>query len=150
MDEKILGEIQKHFKQEVIEFDWEPIRRQPKRFAILYPIIGYLVSLLSVIFMGLGIFMWLFLIAGSILFFGGIYCANGIIGEFKKLKIEKRKKMAVIVDLEKCTGCGTCEEGCPVEAIKVENGKAVVDQEACVDCGTCIEECPEKAIREWA
>jgi NAD-dependent dihydropyrimidine dehydrogenase PreA subunit len=27
--------------------------------------------------------------------------------------------MAVIVDLEKCTGCGTCEEECPVEAIKV-------------------------------
>jgi NAD-dependent dihydropyrimidine dehydrogenase PreA subunit len=25
--------------------------------------------------------------------------------------------MAAIVDLEKCTGCGTCEEGCPVEAI---------------------------------
>ncbi|HUL36930.1 MAG TPA: 4Fe-4S binding protein [Thermodesulfobacteriota bacterium] len=23
--------------------------------------------------------------------------------------------MAVIVDLEKCTGCGTCEEGCPAE-----------------------------------
>ena len=43
--------------------------------------------------------------------------------------------MAVIVDLEKCTGCGTCEEGCPVEAIKVENDKAVVDAETCVDCG---------------
>ena len=35
--------------------------------------------------------------------------------------------MAVIIDQEKCTGCGTCEEGCPVEAIKVENEKAVVD-----------------------
>jgi len=58
------------------------------------------------------------------------------------------KKMAVIIDLEKCTGCGTCEEGCPVEAIKVENEKAVVDNETCVDCGTCIEECPEKAISE--
>jgi len=56
--------------------------------------------------------------------------------------------MAVIVDLEKCTGCGTCEEGCPVEAIKVEDGKANVDAETCVDCGTCIEECPEKAISE--
>jgi NAD-dependent dihydropyrimidine dehydrogenase PreA subunit len=56
--------------------------------------------------------------------------------------------MAVIVDLEKCTGCKTCEEGCPVEAIKVENEKAVVDAETCVDCGTCIEECPEKAISE--
>ncbi len=56
--------------------------------------------------------------------------------------------MAVIVDQEKCTGCGTCVEACPVEAIKVENDKAIVDEEACVDCGTCIEECPEKAIRE--
>jgi len=58
--------------------------------------------------------------------------------------------MAVIVDHEKCTGCATCEEGCPVEAIKVENGKALVDAETCVDCGTCIEECPEKAISERA
>jgi len=36
--------------------------------------------------MGLGVFMWLFLIAGGILFFGGIFCANGIIGEYKKEK----------------------------------------------------------------
>ncbi len=56
--------------------------------------------------------------------------------------------MAVVVDLEKCTGCGTCEEVCPVEAIKVEDKKAVVDAETCVDCGTCIDECPEKAITE--
>ena len=58
--------------------------------------------------------------------------------------------MAVIIDLEKCTGCGTCAEGCLVEAIKVENEKAVVDKETCVDCGTCIDECPEKAIAEGA
>jgi Fe-S-cluster-containing hydrogenase component 2 len=56
--------------------------------------------------------------------------------------------MAVIVDQEKCTGCGTCEEVCPVEAINVESDKAVVDEETCVDCGSCIEECPEKAISE--
>jgi NAD-dependent dihydropyrimidine dehydrogenase PreA subunit len=58
--------------------------------------------------------------------------------------------MAVIVDIEKCTGCGTCQEMCPVEAIAVENEKAVVDAESCVDCGTCIEECKEKAISEGA
>ena len=58
--------------------------------------------------------------------------------------------MAVIIDLEKCTGCGTYAEGCPVEAIKVENEKAVVDDETCVDCATCIGECPEKAISEGA
>jgi hypothetical protein len=33
--------------------------------------------------------MWLFLIAGFILFFGGIFCANGIIGEYKKIKTQK-------------------------------------------------------------
>ena len=53
--------------------------------------------------------------------------------------------MAVNVDKEKCTGCGTCEETCPVEAIKV-NEKAEVDEENCIDCGACVDECPEGAL----
>jgi hypothetical protein len=86
MEPKILEEIQKHFKRGVIDFDWEPVRKQPKRYGILYPIIGYFISLLAITLMGLGVFMWLFLIAGSILFFGGMFCANGIIGEYGKIK----------------------------------------------------------------
>jgi uncharacterized membrane protein len=84
MEPKVLEEIRKHFKQEVTEFDWEPIRKQPKRYGILYPIIGYIVSLLAVCLMGPGVFMWLFLIAGSIIFFGGIFCANGVINEYRQ------------------------------------------------------------------
>lgn len=86
MEPKILEEIRKHFKQEVIQFDWEPVRKQPKRYGILYPITGYIISLLAVILMRLGVFMWLFLIAGSIFFFGGIFCVNGIIGEYREMK----------------------------------------------------------------
>ncbi len=82
MEPKILEEIRKHLRHEVIDFDWEPVRKQPKRYGILYPIIGYLVSLIAISLMRIGVFMWLFLIAGAILFFGGIYCANGIIGEY--------------------------------------------------------------------
>jgi hypothetical protein len=89
MEPKVFEEIGKHYKQEVINFDWEPVRKQPKRFAVLYPIIGYIISLLAIILIGLGVFMWLFLIGGGVLFFGGIYCANGIIGEYKKIKIQK-------------------------------------------------------------
>ena len=56
--------------------------------------------------------------------------------------------MAVKVDLEKCTGCGTCEEICPVEAIKVENEKAKVDEEQCVDCGTGVDDV-RKMLYHW-
>ena len=86
MEPKILEEIRSHLKHEVIEFDWKPVRKQPKRYGILYPIMGYIISLLAIILMGIGVFVWLFLIAGSILFFGGIFCANGIIGEYRKIR----------------------------------------------------------------
>ena len=54
--------------------------------------------------------------------------------------------MAVQVDVEKCTGCGTCADVCPVEAITVTDGKAEVNEDECVDCGTCVEEYPEGAL----
>lgn len=53
--------------------------------------------------------------------------------------------MAAIVDKEKCTGCGTCVDTCPVEAITVED-KAVIDKENCIECGVCVDGCPEEAI----
>jgi hypothetical protein len=86
MEVKILEEVQKHYKQEVIDFNWEPVRNNPKRYGVLYPIIGYFVSLIAIRFMSLGVFMWLFLIGGVILFFGGIYCVNGIVGEHRGTK----------------------------------------------------------------
>ncbi len=54
--------------------------------------------------------------------------------------------MAAKIDLEKCTGCESCVESCPVDAITVENDKAKVDEEACIDCSTCVDECPSEAI----
>jgi hypothetical protein len=86
MEPRILEEIRTHYKQDIIDFDWEPVRNRPKRYGVLYPIIGYIVSLLAIVFMRLGVFMWLFLIGGLILFFGGIFCANGMIGEYSKIK----------------------------------------------------------------
>jgi len=86
MEPRILEEIRTHYKQDIIDFDWEPVRKQPKRYGMLCPILGYIVSLLAIILMGFGVFMWLFLIGGLILFLCGNFCANGIIGEYSKIK----------------------------------------------------------------
>lgn len=54
--------------------------------------------------------------------------------------------MAAEIDKEKCTGCISCADVCPAEAITFEEGKAVVDEEECLDCGLCVRECPTSAI----
>lgn len=65
----------------------------------------------------------------------------------KQLTKEEEKNMAAVVDKEKCAGCGTCVDGCPVEAIKIVDDKAVVDKDTCVGCGACVDACPCEAIR---
>jgi len=51
------------------------------------------------------------------------------------------------VTTEKCTGCGSCTDVCPTEAIGIEQGKAEISIE-CTDCGACTRVCPEGAIRK--
>jgi len=43
--------------------------------------------------------------------------------------------MPAKINKEECTGCGTCVEECPVEAIIIDEneGYAVVDEDECVD-----------------
>jgi len=53
----------------------------------------------------------------------------------------------IYVDGEKCTGCGTCEDVCPVEAVRVsDDGVARIDQDRCNECEACVEACPNEAI----
>lgn len=51
----------------------------------------------------------------------------------------------LIVDKEKCIGCGVCVENCPFGAITVEDGLAVVN-DSCTLCGACVENCEPGAL----
>ncbi|MBA4417587.1 MAG: ferredoxin [Syntrophus sp. (in: bacteria)] len=52
---------------------------------------------------------------------------------------------SVTLDYDKCKGCTNCIKHCPVEAIRVHEGKAKIIQERCIDCGECIRACPNHA-----
>ena len=54
--------------------------------------------------------------------------------------------MPAKVDAELCTGCESCVDECPSEAIKMDNSKAQIDEDACIDCGVCVDACPVEAI----
>jgi electron transfer flavoprotein alpha subunit len=53
--------------------------------------------------------------------------------------------MSIIVQLDKCTGCETCLESCPFDAIEIKDEKAVIN-EYCNACMACLSTCPEGAI----
>jgi len=75
-------------------------------------------------------------------------CCEGL---SRFLKIPNPGKMMITnyyaeVDAEYCTGCKTCIEICPMEAINLINDIAKIKQKRCIGCGNCVAHCPSDAI----
>ena len=52
------------------------------------------------------------------------------------------------VDEDECTGCGACEEICPMDAIEIDEEKALafINLDRCIGCGLCVTVCEFDAM----
>jgi uncharacterized Fe-S center protein len=68
----------------------------------------------------------------------------------RKGKLQQHSGSKLVIDEERCTGCGTCAESCPEDAIArgASAGEAcVIDEARCIGCGECLAVCRDEAVR---
>lgn len=54
---------------------------------------------------------------------------------------------SVIVDQEKCVGCGQCVDICPAEVYEMSDGHSEpVNYTECLGCESCVGVCENEAI----
>ena len=58
--------------------------------------------------------------------------------------------MAIIVNSDKCRGCGLCVKNCPFDAVSLNADRKPVFGVGCTECGKCIDACPFGAIEKKA
>lgn len=52
----------------------------------------------------------------------------------------------LVIDKDKCIGCGLCVTDCVMYILEVKNGKAQLKNDSCIGCGHCIAVCPTNAV----
>lgn len=53
---------------------------------------------------------------------------------------------SIIIDRNKCIGCGLCAKDCVYGCLEVYDGKAILHSAGCIECGHCYAVCPENAV----
>lgn len=71
----------------------------------------------------------------------GMGCAS------RKGKLAQHSTAKPAINIDQCTGCGTCVTWCPQEAISLNDDVAVINSEKCIGCGQCLAMCRFDAVQ---
>lgn len=78
--------------------------------------------------------------------FGGTLKNIGMGCATREGKLAQHNDAAPFLYIEKCIGCGECEQVCPADAIHVEGDKSVLNKTKCIGCASCVAACPNDAL----
>jgi NAD-dependent dihydropyrimidine dehydrogenase PreA subunit len=55
--------------------------------------------------------------------------------------------VTLVLDRQKCVGCGICGIVCPHDVFTFKNGRASIkNRDGCMECGACAQNCPTEAL----
>lgn len=57
--------------------------------------------------------------------------------------------MPPIIDVDRCKGCGKCQDSCPIDVIYLDSERKVASvryPDECWHCGSCRQECPNGSL----
>ncbi|MFO8010680.1 MAG: 4Fe-4S binding protein [Dehalococcoidia bacterium] len=73
-------------------------------------------------------------------------CCVMLMGQYRTgSQILQPSEFIPVVDEDSCSGCETCADRCPMEAVTV-NEIASINLEKCIGCGVCFPTCPTESI----
>jgi uncharacterized Fe-S center protein len=78
--------------------------------------------------------------------FGATFKILGMGCASRKGKLVQHSTAKPKIVKKDCTGCGTCIEWCPQEAITLDDRKAEIDGDKCIGCGEYLAMCRFDAV----
>jgi hypothetical protein len=78
--------------------------------------------------------------------FGGALKNLGMGCASRNGKLIEHSEVSPFIIIDNCTGCGSCEKVCPVQAILIVDKKSRIDPSKCIGCASCIAACKYNAI----
>lgn len=76
---------------------------------------------------------------------GFFYHMAGLFGQRLWFYAKTQKYSNKLKINDSCVGCGACAKACPMQNIKMEQGKPI-PQNQCTMCYRCVSQCPKQAI----
>lgn len=76
-------------------------------------------------------------------------CCCGVLRSLKRREAPAdyvSSPFVAALDVDSCSGCGTCVDRCQMQTLSLVGGRASLDASRCIGCGLCVTSCPTGSL----